>query len=102
MNPDREVPMKYKTVLWVAVCLVLVPTLAPAEITQLVIQSSNLYDGGTSYGNVGQYEDLKGYAIGELDPSNSLNAGIANLNNAPLNSRSRIQVQSGCRNLEAG
>ena len=85
--------MKYKAVFWIAICAILAPALAPAEVTQLVIQSSELYDGGTSYGSVGQYEDLKGYAIGELDPSDSLNAGIVNLNKAPLNSRGRVQYR---------
>lgn len=84
---------KYKIVFWIAACTGLVSIVAPAEVTQLVIQSSKLYDGGASYGSVGQYEDLKGYAIGELDPSNSLNAGIVNLNKAPLNSHGRVQYQ---------
>jgi Alpha/beta hydrolase domain len=85
--------MIHKTVFLVTVCTFLVPTLAPAEVTQLVIQSSELYDGGASYGSVGQYEDLKGYAIGELDPSNSLNAGIINLDKASRNSHGRVQYR---------
>lgn len=85
--------MKYKTVFWIAICTILLPDFAPAEITQLVIQSSEAYNGGKSYGSVGQYEVLKGYAIGELDPSNSLNAGIVNLDKAPRNSRGRVEYK---------
>ncbi|MBI1176854.1 hypothetical protein GC207_05390 [bacterium] len=85
--------MKYKTVFWTTVCTILVPNLAPAEITQWVIQSTERHNGGASYGSVGQYEVLKGYAIGELDPSNPLNAGIVNLDKAPHNGNGRVEYK---------
>lgn len=85
--------LSYSTISWIAVYVLLIPASAFAEITQLVVQSSGPYKGGASNGSACQYEDLKGYAIGELDPSNPLNAGIVDLNKAPLNNNGRVQYR---------
>jgi hypothetical protein len=70
-----------------------VPALACAEVTQFVIESRTLLNNGATYGQVGQYERLRGYALGELDPSHSNNAGIVNLDKAPRNSNGRVQYR---------
>ena len=72
--------MKCKAVLWFAVFGLLIPTVAPAKVTEFVIESSEVLFDGASFGHVGQYEMLRGYAVGELDPSLPGNAGIVNLN----------------------
>ncbi len=41
--------------------------------------------GGRSFGDVGQYERLTGYAIGAVDPADPRNAGIVNIDKAPRN-----------------
>ena len=60
------------------------------RVTQLVIESRTLLNGGATFGNVGQYERLRGYALGELDPFHRNNTGIVNLNKAPRNSNGRV------------
>ena len=61
---------------------------APANglgITRLVIAKRQIAFGGASFGTAGPYEILTGTAYGELDPRAPGNAGIVNMNRAPLN-----------------
>lgn len=69
----------------------LLPLHAQARVTQLVIQDgeSPTFEG-TSFGARGQYERVTGIAYGELDPSDPLNAGIVNIDRAPLNPNARV------------
>ena len=76
-----------------AVCLTLVWTLlctvtAEARVTRIVIEErqSPAYEG-KSFAGVGQYEILTGRAFGELDPKDSHNAIITDLQFAPRNAR---------------
>jgi hypothetical protein len=85
--------MKGKAVLWFAVFGLLIPTVAPAKVTEFVIESREVLFDGASFGHVGQYEMLRGYAVGELDPSLAGNAGIVNLNKAPLNAHGRVEYR---------
>jgi len=50
--------------------------------------------GGRSFGNVGQYESLKGYVVGEVDPHHPLNAGIALLDKAERNARGLVEYKA--------
>lgn len=79
---------------WLAVVGLLVPSVAPAKITQFVIESRELINGGASYGNAGQYERLRGFAVGELDPHDRRNAGIVNLDNAPRNAHGKVEYRT--------
>ena len=47
--------------------------------------------GGASFGAVGSYEKLTGKAFGELDPTSSLNAVIADIGLAPRNARGNVE-----------
>jgi len=85
--------MKWKALLCVILVGLFLPSLAPAKVTQLVIESREVLSGGASFGDVGQYERLRGYAIGELNPSHPLNAGIVNLDKAPLNAHGRVEYR---------
>jgi hypothetical protein len=86
--------MKSAAVCWSAVVSLLVPTVAPAKVTQFVIESRELLNGGVSFGKVGQYERLRGYAIGELDPFDRHNAVIVNLDKAPRNASGRVEYRA--------
>jgi hypothetical protein len=49
---------------------------------------------GRSFGDVGQYQLLRGLAYGEVDPSDPRNAGIVDLDRAPRNSRGRVEYRA--------
>ncbi len=83
---------KPKFVVALFVGLVICMPTADARITRIVIDRvESPTFGGTSFGNVGQYEKLIGRAHGELDPSDELNSSIAYINKAPLNSAKRVE-----------
>jgi len=85
--------MKSKAVLWFAVFGLLIPAVAPAKVTEFVIESREVLFDGATFGHVGQYERLRGYAVGELDPSHPGNAGIVNLDKAPRNAHGRVEYR---------
>src|SRR5579863_2869214 len=67
------------------------PATDGAGITRIVIAKRQIAFGGASFGAAGQYEILAGTAYGELDPRAPANAGIVNLNRAPLNAKGHIE-----------
>lgn len=74
--------------------LAIQPACLMARVKQLTMAPSvSPAFGGISFGSVGRYEVLKGTAIGELDPSDSLNAGIVNLDRAPRNGRGFVEYR---------
>lgn len=50
--------------------------------------------GGESFGDIGQYERLRGVAYGEVDPNDARNREIVNLGKAPLNARGRVEYST--------
>src|SRR5690606_8422695 len=72
----------------------LAPSLANAEIRELVITDSESPTfEGAEFGVAGQYERLKGYATGVLDPDDPLNAVIVNLDKAPRNGDGLVEYR---------
>ncbi len=65
---------------------------AEARITQLTIttRTSPAFEGA-SFGIVGQYEQLDGTAVGEVDPNDPLNAVIQDIALAPRNARGNVE-----------
>jgi hypothetical protein len=65
---------------------------ADAAVTRIVIdvKQSPAYNGNT-FGSVGQYEKLSGRAFGELDPNDSRNAIIQDINLAPKNANGKVE-----------
>ena len=49
--------------------------------------------GGRSFGDVGPYERLTGYAVGAVDPNDPCNAGIVNLDKAPRNGDGLVEYK---------
>ena len=67
---------------------------APAAgpgITRLSVAKRQVAFGGASFGAAGPYEVLAGTAYGELDPRALGNAGIVNVNRAPVNARGHVE-----------
>jgi len=50
--------------------------------------------GGRSFGNIGRYERLMGYAVGAVDPADEHNAGIVNIDKAPCNEEGQVEYKS--------
>ena len=69
----------------------LIPSLAGAEITKIVIEKRELFAAGHVFGVTGAYEKLIGRAYGEVDPKTKLNQVIVNLAKAPKNDKGRIE-----------
>lgn len=69
------------------------PFSALAAVTELVIEQRELAFDGLNFGASGRYERLVGYAVGELDPSHPSNAGIVNIDKAPLNANGRVEYR---------
>jgi hypothetical protein len=67
------------------------PSASGLGLTRLVIAKRQVVFGGASFGTAGQYELLTGTAYGELDPHAPGNAGIVNVNSAPLNARGHVE-----------
>ena len=71
----------------------LIATTTGAEIVELRIETTEPFADGASFGDTGPYQKIVGVAIGELDPDDPHNAGIALLEAAPRNARGRVEYQ---------
>jgi hypothetical protein len=65
-------------------------SVAQARITQIQILNRGVAFGGFSFPVVGQYEFITGIAIGEVNPSNPLNAVITDIALAPRNANGTV------------
>ena len=77
-----------------AVCLVLFlsPVALMARVTAITITGiESPAFSGASFGTVGQYEKLTGIMNCEVDPDNSLNAVIVDIDKAPKNAKGFVQ-----------
>ena len=86
--------MNRAVVIAVVGCL-LAPVGGEAQITEFdlnVIESPAL--GGESFGEVGQYEFLRGIVTGEVDPADPRHAHIVNLDNAPRNAAGHVEYRA--------
>jgi len=66
-----------------------------AQITHIdmhVVESPAL--DGRRYGDVGQYEFLRGTFYGEVDPSDPRHTGIVNIEHAPRNARGHVEYST--------
>lgn len=63
------------------------------RIRSIVIQSRELCFNGAAFGQIGQYEKLKGWIDAELDPAHPLNSGIVNLDKAPVNDAGLVEYR---------
>src|SRR5258708_20312580 len=63
---------------------------AEARVTSITITSTTLAFGGRMFGTAGAYEQIRGTASGELDPSDPLNAVITHINLPTPNANSKM------------
>jgi hypothetical protein len=83
-----------KTRIAIAVAVALSAQLAEARITRVVFdpaRSQSPTFGGLSFGDVGQYEKLRGTAWGELDPNDPRNKVITDIGLAPRNAAGMVE-----------
>jgi hypothetical protein len=65
-----------------------------ARVTRIVLGAPTSPFGNTSFGAVGQYEQIDGTAFGELDPRDPLNALIQDIDLAPRNARGNVEYST--------
>ncbi|MCC7044292.1 MAG: hypothetical protein IT183_10535, partial [Acidobacteria bacterium] len=85
----RESSMKHAAYV-LALILTLIATFASsatAEVIRITIVTRQPWNSGQPFGAVGPYEQIKGIAIGEIDPADPRNAVITDIDLAPRNAR---------------
>jgi Alpha/beta hydrolase domain len=91
-TPFRATPVRTALVLATLACgcSLIAPPIA-AKVTTITITSreSPTY-GGQSFGAVGQYEKIVGTASGEIDPADSRNSIITDIQFAPRNANGKV------------
>jgi hypothetical protein len=65
-----------------------------AGIVRIVIEKREPFANGHEFPVTGAYEKLVGKAYGEVDPGNSLNKIIVNLDKAPRNAKGKVEYRS--------
>jgi hypothetical protein len=68
----------------------LVPA-AQARVAAIQITSRNSFAGGAAFGSAGAYETIQGTVTFQVDPADSRNKVVFDLNNAPRNSAGLVQ-----------
>jgi hypothetical protein len=64
---------------------------ADARVTRIDLGPPTSPFGNTSFGSVGQYEQIDGTAYGEIDPRDPLNAVIQDIDLAPRNGHGKVE-----------
>ena len=65
-----------------------------ADVVRIAMSSRAPVFNGRSFGAVGPYEDIRGIAFGEIDPSDPRNAVITDIDLAPRNARGRVEYRA--------
>src|SRR6266850_2403157 len=73
-----------------AMCAVAMPAHAHVKKIQITAKQSPAF-GGYSWPGIGQYEKIVGKAFGELDPNDSRNSVIVDLQLAPRNAGGKVE-----------
>ena len=78
-----------------ALCaLVLAAAPAAAKLTEIMVGSVEPFADGARFGDVGAYERVRGTFKGELDPADTRNKAIVNLDKAPKNAAGRVEYEA--------
>ncbi len=78
----------------VALALVAIVPGADARTTKILLNPPTFPYGTTSFGSVGQYEEIDGVAYGEVDPNDPLNAVIQDISLAPRNAHGKVEYST--------
>lgn len=73
------------------IVLLMLATTASAQVTGITYTTTSPMFGGTSFGSVGQYEQLDGTVTGELDPNDPHNEIIQDIKRAPRNAHGKVE-----------
>jgi hypothetical protein len=76
-----------------ALVFVFVGAPAMAKLTTVTIASVEPFAPGTSFGQAGAYERVKGTFKGELDPADPRNRVIVNIDKAPRNAAGKVEYE---------
>ncbi|MGH9935142.1 MAG: hypothetical protein ACREAM_02795, partial [Blastocatellia bacterium] len=75
----------------VAICLA---SAAEGRVARFQITSREVIAGGAAFGSTGAYEKLRGTVVFEVDPADSHNAVVFDIDKAPRNSRGRVEFSA--------
>src|SRR5688572_18254478 len=78
----------------VLLLICLIPAVAQAEVTRVEITSRTDVMNGTVYGSAGAYELLAGRIYFAIDPANTRNRIITDLDRAPKNAAGKIEMSA--------
>jgi Alpha/beta hydrolase domain/PEGA domain len=73
--------------------LTLMAATAPAEVERIEITSREILADGMEFGDTGAYEKIRGTLFYAVDPANSANAAIVDLELAPLGADGKVHFQ---------
>jgi alpha/beta hydrolase family protein len=90
---ERRTSSQRSLVLWLRMLLLASPSLADAQIKEVVYTETVAF-GGISFGAVGPYVKVVGTAYGEVDPSDPLNAVITDIDLAPRNGAGKVEYST--------
>lgn len=82
----------FRFVLWTLLVTVARPT--SADVVRIVVTSRAVVFNGQSFGQAGPYEDIRGTAVGEIDPRDPRNAVITDITLAPRNARGMVEYRT--------
>ncbi len=68
---------------------------AEARVTAIQITSREVVAGGIEFGSRGAYEKLRGTVFFEVDPADSRNTAVFDIDKAPRNTRGRVEFAAG-------
>src|SRR3954470_15315873 len=77
-----------------ACAFAIMTTTAYARVTTIQITSVEPFAPGTTFGDAGAYERVKGVFKGELDLSDPRNAVIVDLDRAPRNHAGKVEYEA--------
>jgi hypothetical protein len=86
--------LNYSRSLAALACMIGMTGLAEARITEIEISSRAPLFEGQAFADVGAYEQIRGTAYGELNPSDRRNAVITDINLAPRNARGMVEYRT--------
>jgi len=89
--------MRKQQLSWIAstlLVLTLVPAVLRAEVTRVEITARTAVADGAAFGSVGPYEQLSGKIYFSVDPTNTRNRVIVDLEKASKNDKGRVEMSA--------
>jgi hypothetical protein len=89
-------PFTRRVVLLAVLSAVLAAVASPAvaEVRRITVSARAPWQGGQAFGQVGPYEEIRGFVFGEIDPADPNNAMITDIDLAPRNARGMVEYRT--------